>query len=399
MLQAESPSFWPWAAERTLILERQASSPLYLQPPGGPDVLTTPATRMALSILLLVLLCWTRETASLAAPNPVQQLMLGRYDNKLQADTDLARGKPTAALGGHEYVTASITAHPHLPTVLLAQYYFGADPLKTFRLRCYEFVPPAPAPASSASAAPASVSGPFRMRLYRPLPATEAAMRAAGYDLLSSSVQGLPSFAPALASVPPADADAAAATGVETGVDTGVETVDETGGVAGAGDGSVPPPLRPLLSGFEYLSGCDVCWAPAPSATPYAAPSTSSSASEGASDAASVAAPAVVGRGAWRLLLPRLVSFLPFISNTPKINNLNTNTNTPSPDPSPGFRGTLYEGSCSLCSQTDPNVMLTVKDDLGLYLDRLEINDRVYNAQGRMVIGNSEGVPYCLVRQ
>ena len=327
----------------------------------------------AFPILVLFLLCWVWGAASLVTPNPVQRLMLGRYDNKQQADADLARGKPTAALGGHEYVTAIITPHPVLPTVLLAQYYFGADPAKTFRLRCYEFVQPCSADPASSSAPSSSASGPastsFRMRLYRPLPATEAALRAASYDLQSPSVQRLPSFSPALLASTLTTADASAAGAAGAGA--------SGAGAAEAASASLPPPLAALLPDFEHLTGCDVCWAPLPPAAP----------------AAPAAPPAsrVVG---WRAAFSRLLPFLATV--TPPIPSPSPSTSITSASPS--FRGSLYEGSCSLCSQADPNVVLTVRDDLGLHADRLEINDRVYNAEGRMVIGNSEGVPYCLRR-
>lgn len=64
-----------------------------------------------------------------------------------------------------------------------------------------------------------------------------------------------------------------------------------------------------------------------------------------------------------------------------------------------GFlKGVLVEGSCTVCSQNDPTVELTIKDELFLWEDALWINDRVYTKTGQLVIGNTEGIPYKMVK-
>ena len=229
----------------------------------------------------------------------VQSLMVGVFSNEEQAARDAREGRPTAALGGHEHVTACIAPHPNkaLPKVLLARYYLGTDPTRTFRLRCYEFCEP------SADGEPA------RMRLYRPLPATEAVFKSAKYDPTHPTVLALPS-----SSLP-------------FGGQLRKLSADQL-----------------LQRDFEYLSGCDVLWH-------YRQPT------------------------------------FPF-------------TSRPLPGPFPRyFQGTLAEGSCSICSQTDPNLRLVAKDDLRLSDRRLDINDRVYTVEGKLVIGSASGEPYRMLRQ
>ena len=62
------------------------------------------------------------------------------------------------------------------------------------------------------------------------------------------------------------------------------------------------------------------------------------------------------------------------------------------------YDGTLEEGECVICSQQDPSCIVKVKDNLRLSERELWINDRVYATNGRMIIGNTEGVPYKLRR-
>jgi len=159
--------------------------------------------------------------------HPVQALMLGRFSNLEQAKRDARAGRPTAAQGGHEHVTAIITQHPNkaLPRVLLAQYFLGTDPTLTFRLRCYEFCGGADPGEDEEKEEKEEEKGAVRMRLYRPLPPTEQVLKSVKYDTTHPVVRDLPSF-----SLP-------------------------FGGQ-----------LRKLSTGqllqrdFEYLSGCDVLW-------------------------------------------------------------------------------------------------------------------------------------------
>jgi len=60
------------------------------------------------------------------------------------------------------------------------------------------------------------------------------------------------------------------------------------------------------------------------------------------------------------------------------------------------YRGELECGTCTLRSQRDPTVEIIVKDDLRLWKDALWINDRVYNKEGELLIGNRDGIPYKL---
>jgi hypothetical protein len=63
------------------------------------------------------------------------------------------------------------------------------------------------------------------------------------------------------------------------------------------------------------------------------------------------------------------------------------------------FEGVLAEGSCSICSQSDAQVQLVVKDNLRLTEQSLWINDRVYTTSGVQIIGNSKGIPYMMERR
>lgn len=58
------------------------------------------------------------------------------------------------------------------------------------------------------------------------------------------------------------------------------------------------------------------------------------------------------------------------------------------------YRGLLEHGTCRIPSANNPNVILTVKDDLKLGHDYLWINDQVYNNNGIKIIGNKLGIPY-----
>ncbi|KAJ1435644.1 hypothetical protein B484DRAFT_445959 [Ochromonadaceae sp. CCMP2298] len=58
------------------------------------------------------------------------------------------------------------------------------------------------------------------------------------------------------------------------------------------------------------------------------------------------------------------------------------------------LRGVLVQGSAQLPSQRDPNLLITVKDDLHLFKRRLWVNDRVYLPDGSLLIGNIFNIPY-----
>jgi hypothetical protein len=60
------------------------------------------------------------------------------------------------------------------------------------------------------------------------------------------------------------------------------------------------------------------------------------------------------------------------------------------------YRGVLEFGTCQIRSSQDPSVLITVKDDLRLWKNKLWINDRVYNKEGVQLIGNRDGIPYKL---
>ena len=193
-----------------------------------------------------------------------QDWMVGAYDNEQQAVAGAAQGKFSARDGGHELVCATIAPHPSLADVLVAAYYFERDPTKVFRFRFYEFI--------TDDANQWRRQGHIVMRLHRPSPAADAALKAVGYD----TTRYLPA----------------------------------------------------LDTECEALSGCDVVWRKRP----------------------------------WRR----------------------------------HFRGELEKGTCTLPSQLDPTVEITVKDDLRLWKDALWINDRVYSKDGTLLIGNRDGIPYKL---
>jgi hypothetical protein len=56
-------------------------------------------------------------------------------------------------------------------------------------------------------------------------------------------------------------------------------------------------------------------------------------------------------------------------------------------------------GECKLCSLTDPNLELVIKDELKLWKNELWINDRVFTLDGKQLIGNKDGIPYKMRKQ
>ena len=60
-----------------------------------------------------------------------------------------------------------------------------------------------------------------------------------------------------------------------------------------------------------------------------------------------------------------------------------------------GFEGELAKGEAIIASAENPSLLLRVKDSLLLFPDEIRILDRVYSVKdGRLLIGNSEGIPY-----
>ena len=58
------------------------------------------------------------------------------------------------------------------------------------------------------------------------------------------------------------------------------------------------------------------------------------------------------------------------------------------------YQGLLVNGECRLCSLTNPETELLIKDELKLRKNELWINDRVYTSTGKQIIGNKDGIPY-----
>lgn len=65
----------------------------------------------------------------------VTRYMVGRFDNFEQSMLAEEAGMPTAAEGGHEYVTLNIIPHPSHVQVLIASYYYAKNHESPFRYR------------------------------------------------------------------------------------------------------------------------------------------------------------------------------------------------------------------------------------------------------------------------
>jgi len=67
----------------------------------------------------------------------------GDFDNKIQVDEDLAASRAPREGGGHEHIHCKVLdvdlAEEDSRHSLLAHYYFGDDPSRTFRMRLYTF--------------------------------------------------------------------------------------------------------------------------------------------------------------------------------------------------------------------------------------------------------------------
>jgi hypothetical protein len=212
---------------------------------------------------------------------------LGFYDNIDQAIIDLRDGCPTAALGGHEHVTAKFSSYPNQTASgaeILATFTFAYDTSKVFRYRLYQFYAAA-ATMSSARIGPESLC----MRIYRPIPAIEAKLKTVHYNISQY--------------YPPA-----------------------------------------IDSDFELMTSCDVVWEP---------------------------------DGWLSRLIARYQLRLPS-----SICRLIT------------YHGRLINGAVEIPSAMNPNVLLTVKDDLRLSDSQLWINDQVFLKNGTRIIGNSRGIHY-----
>lgn len=67
----------------------------------------------------------------------------GMFSNEEQATEALLLGKPTAAMGGHEFITVSINSHPYINNVRVAAYRIGNNlRIPPFRFRFYELFYP-----------------------------------------------------------------------------------------------------------------------------------------------------------------------------------------------------------------------------------------------------------------
>lgn len=110
--------------------------------------------------------------ASLAAARAlVLPGLLGRFDNREQAQLAAQAGTPTAALGGHEHVTFTGTPHPRHRDLLFASYCFADKPNQPFRFRLYKF------PIEQES------DEQLRMHIYKPSAACAQALQKNGFDL------------------------------------------------------------------------------------------------------------------------------------------------------------------------------------------------------------------------
>ena len=63
------------------------------------------------------------------------------------------------------------------------------------------------------------------------------------------------------------------------------------------------------------------------------------------------------------------------------------------------YHGSLVNGTCTTTSQLNPNMTITIKDDLHLWRNELWINDRVYGPNGELLIGNIFNIPYKLKKR
>lgn len=118
--------------------------------------------------------------------------------------------------------------------------------------------------------------------------------------------------------------------------------------------------LLPLLEDCEYLDTCDLLWQPLPTMPLLSSPSLYS------------------GHG--HVLVQ---------THKPPVHWYSQDA----------YRGRLLCGVSEVASQRDPNVRLLVQDDLVVNRQNLEINDQIFDkATGALVIGNSLGIPYKLIR-
>jgi hypothetical protein len=63
------------------------------------------------------------------------------------------------------------------------------------------------------------------------------------------------------------------------------------------------------------------------------------------------------------------------------------------------FIGVLVNGEVKVPSQKDPNIILTVRDEIRLWNNKLWLNDQVYTQDGKQIIGNIYGIPYKFVKK
>jgi len=104
--------------------------------------------------------------------NHFESYFEGKFSNEEQANVALSLGKPTAALGGHEYIIVNINSHPVMANVKVASYSLGSNPkISPFRFRFYEFFYP---PIDDLT---------IKMKIYRPTKKTEEKLLSCEYNI------------------------------------------------------------------------------------------------------------------------------------------------------------------------------------------------------------------------
>ncbi len=96
----------------------------------------------------------------------------GKFSNEDQANEALSLGKPTAALGGHEFITVTINSHPYINNVRIAAYRIGNNiSIPPFRFRFYEL------------SYPSIDDRTVKMKIYRPTKHTEERLLSHKYNI------------------------------------------------------------------------------------------------------------------------------------------------------------------------------------------------------------------------
>jgi hypothetical protein len=183
--------------------------------------------------------------------------MVGQFNNFEQAMKASLEGRPTAALGGHEFISLNTARHPFVENIVIANYFYERNISNSFRFRYYEFVKDG------------------SMKIYRPTEGCLENLKKHDYDIRAF--------------------------------------------------------LPEIRGALVYMENCDIIWK--------------------------------------RILFPRR-----------------------------GFSGELQSKEAIITSATNPSMKLRVSDNLKVYKDEISINDRVYTLDGKLIIGNTFGIPYKLRR-